>query len=505
MAVNSQHPSYVAMKPAWDRCDDCFEGQQRIKDKGPEYLPPTGGMVANGYGVRPDSIGSAEYAAYIARAVYHDFFQQAVIGMTSIVHRKKGTIEVPKVIEGVLEKFSPEGEDVWQVWRRITQAQLKDGRAGLLVDVPTTEESKDALPYVALYAAARVINWAEKVKVQGRKALSVLVLDESAHQMDDNYEWKLSNKYLLLVLFQDVDDAGVAVGEPVYRSQMVTKAGTDVAVDPEAWVEPKLTGQTLKRIPFVFVNHADNASEPTRPPLEGLADLTLTIYLGEADLRRALFLQGQDTLVLIGRTEEQKEVAVGAGAAIELPQGGQAMYIGVSSGGLPAMREQLKDDKAQAAQYAVQLLDTKGGDAESGTALRIRVSVRTASLASMQWTAAASIEEALRNVGRFKGLSEEVLKTIKVEPNLDFVDEGADANDVFLLMQAKSLGMPLLDEDLHAWLVKHEYTTKTWAEVKKGLEEEATDKASGKLPPDQDPTAGAGGGGGGFGGGGFGG
>ena len=90
-------------------------------------------------------------------------------------------------------------------------------------------------------------------------------------------------------------------------------------------------------IPFVFINSKDLSTIPDKPPLDSLARLALAIYRAEADYRQNLFMQGQDTLVRIGSTFEQddenKAVRMGAGARLDMPVNGDAMYIGVSGKG----------------------------------------------------------------------------------------------------------------------------------------------------------------------------
>src|SRR5690606_16749209 len=131
------------------------------------------------------------------------------------------------------------------------------------------------------------------------------------------------------------------------------------------------------------------------PPLLGLSNLCLAIYRGEADYRQALFQQGQDTLVVIGGLEydeQGKPLRLGAGAVVGVPLGGDAKYVGTEGKGLAEMRQALENDKAAAVQRGARLLTAKGGDRQSGEALRVRVAAQTATLTIMAKTAAAGLE-----------------------------------------------------------------------------------------------------------------
>jgi hypothetical protein len=246
----------------------------------------------------------------------------------------------------------------------------------------------------------------------------------------------------------------------------------------------------------VFVNTNDLVPEPCQPPLLGLANLCMAIYRGEADYRQTLFMQGQDTLVRVGATEEQREMQTGAGAIIDLPMGGDAKYVGVSSSGLSEQRQALENDKAEADLHAVQALDAGDGkQAESGEALRVRVSARTATLASLQLTAAQALKDCLTLAGRWMGLSEAQLESIVVEPNLDFTDDKVDAATLNGLMDAKLKGLPLSLESIHSYLQRNEFTQLSFEEeMQKVAEEVTTVGTGGQAGTDLDPTAPDGGG-----------
>lgn len=492
MTISSKHPLWLKWAADWELCRHAYEGQRRIKEERTKYLPATSGMIREGFG-GPDTeaLGEKMYEAYITRAVFHGFFAQTVVGMTSIVHRKPPVIEVPAAMEKVVENLTIDGENLEVMWRKITEAQLCTGRIGALVDVPDGDVA-NSIPYVALYTAESIINWDNGARRMGRREIQKVVLDESSEEMRPDLSWEAVKQYRLVALSHSVATLAEDGSEIAPDTFVVQVVKDDGDLSPTSYTIPSLGGQELESIPFVFINATDLAPEPCAPPLIDLANICLVIYRAEADYRQSLFMQGQDTLVIIGRTEEQRSIAVGAGATIDLPMGASAQYIGVSSNGLASQEAALRADKEQASTFSVQLLDTKGGQAESGDALRIRVSARTATLSLMQTTAAEAIRQLLVIIGGWMQLSQSELDKIKVEPNLDFVDDGADANEVSLLMTAKATGgLPLADETIHSWLVKHEYTSKTWEEEKKLLDAERTERGDGTggVPPGEDPFA----------------
>jgi hypothetical protein len=66
-----------------------------------------------------------------------------------------------------------------------------------------------------------------------------------------------------------------------------------------------------------------------------MARLGLAIYRTEADYRQALYMQGQDTLVIWAATVSRDRQQVGAFGSIELPLGGEAKFIGAESVAFP--------------------------------------------------------------------------------------------------------------------------------------------------------------------------
>ena len=105
--------------------------------------------------------------------------------------------------------------------------------------------------------------------------------------------------------------------------------GAGDSITPSATEAPSRQGQTTNKIPFAFINSVDIAADPDVPPLEGLANLCLAIYRGEADYRQNLFMQSQDTLVITGMSGDDDAIRTGAGACIKIPNpDGDAKYVG---------------------------------------------------------------------------------------------------------------------------------------------------------------------------------
>ncbi|GAG20399.1 unnamed protein product, partial [marine sediment metagenome] len=247
------------------------------------------------------------------------------------------------------------------------------------------------LPYLVDYNARQIINWDDQVAdiETAERKVTLVSLDESRY-VRDGFTWSWVDKYRALEMIDDkyavtVEDGGART----------------------APMNPNIQGTTLEQIPFVFINDADLVPELGDIPLLGLARLALTIYRGDADYRQALFMQGQDTLVVIGEDidseDPDQQLIVGAGAHINIPnENGDAKFIGTDSQGLPEMRSAQENDFERAHNYGLQMM-SKGGGAEAAETLKIKVAARTATLVNIAETSAAGLENILRICAEWVG------------------------------------------------------------------------------------------------------
>lgn len=471
MALDARHPDYVSMRYDWDEVRDAYKGERWVKSLGRKYLPPTVGMVLDGMGKETDP-GLIAYEAYKMRAQFPDYMQVGPETLVGILNAKPWDVKLPAGMEYILEKATNRGEKLKGLIRRINAEQVTTGRVGLLVDLPVVVPNQTKPePYIAMYHAETIINWDDSNDGIGENKLNFVVLDESTQLRDPiNMTWSLEERYRVLELTTD----GYLQG--LFDNKEFTRAGMTA---------PTVRGKSLSDIPFVFINSKDNLSTPDLPPLLGLARLCMSIYRSEADYRQALFLQGQDTLVVVGglQTDKDKPLRVGAGSKIDVNVGGDAKFIGLNSQGIPEMRTALENDRKQASVRTGQLLAPGKMSQESGEALKTRVAAQTATLTSVALCCAAGLERALKFIAEWLGKDP---NAVKVTPNLDFTNIEIQGQDIVQLITAKNLGYPLSFKSLHTIAYERGLTKKTFEEEMteiaadpKLLTERATELAAG--------------------------
>lgn len=455
MSLTDKHPSYNVVSPMWKICRDVYRGALHIKGLGVEYLPPTGGMRLDG--MQPKQEGYEAYNAYKDRAEFPEDFKQGVATLMGMLHRKPATIDLPAALEPLREKATLGGESLDMLLERINEEQLVVGRLGLIADLPVAPDPTNPLPYIAMYEAESIENWDDGSFVDGFNSLNLVVLNESGFVRTDQFTWEMKRKYRVLQLGNLLENE--ADGTATYSQGVFIEQDYDAGL----MSEPKLRGVTLKQIPFVFINTKDILATPDNPPLLPLASKVLTIYRGEADYRQNLHMQGQDTLVVIGAKSgstiegQMEPLRVGAGSRIEVEQGGDAKYIGVTSSGLSEQRQAIENDKSEAKHLAGQLVQTKGTsqNVESGEALKTRLAAQTATLVQIAKSGSAGLEYVLKIIAQWLGANPD---EVKVTPNLEFGVMPANAQAVLQLLTGKTMGLPLSLDSLHAYMVKQGIT-----------------------------------------------
>lgn len=463
MAIISQHPLYKTMLPDWETMRDTYAGDRAVKERGQKYLAPTAGMVADG--MAPTMKGFAAYNAYRSRAIFHDFVREGVEYYVGLMHQEPADIQLPTQLEPMRKDASILHESLEQLLRKINEQQLVAGRLGLMLDMPVTPDPDHQYPYIATYAAEAMTNWDVGTRDEiDIPELNLVVLNESSFKRTMSFEWEWIQAFRVLTL----GDVGPNEEKGTYKQALFS--GMEAQFDPLKLEAPSIRGKTLDHIPFVFINTTDLLPHPDVCPLMGLARLALTIYRGEADYRQNLFMQGQDTLVVIGGKEEDT-IRTGAGSLIQLRagQGVDAKYIGVTATGLAEQREALENDKTAARNKAGQLIDTRSAQKESGEALEARVAAQTATLNTISKTGARALEQMLKHAAEWIGADPD---KVIVTPNTEFTEQPFVAADLVSLMTAKGLGAPIALETIHDIMMDRGLTELEYdAEMEKIAEE----------------------------------
>lgn len=443
--IKTFHPDYSAFRDIQTMCRDLYAGEMVIKSKGETYLPSTSGMRLDG--MLNGQVGYSDYQAYLKRAVLPGDFEDAVNTRMGLLYQKPPTIELPPQLEYLRTDADGKGMSLDALLVSINLAQLIQGRIGLALDTTVDKRLK-----IVTYDTQSIINWDDN-----DKGLQFVILNETGFELGPDLDWILTEKYRMLAL----KDGAYSV--------ITEKA------DSSSEVIPELLGKSLNEVPFVFVNVTDNQPSPEKPPLSALGSLVLCIYRGEADYRQNLFMQGQDTLVIIGNvlnsqvnpagvpigTPQDSATRTGAGSRINVTENSDVKYVGVNSQGLPEQRQALEADRKRAESKAGELVNTSASGVESNAALQTRIASRTVTLNHIALSGARGLESILKVAARWSGNSE---AEISVTPNLEFNKEVLVGTELKAYTEVNMLGGPLSLRSIHDLAVKKGLTTMTFEE-----------------------------------------
>lgn len=449
-------------------CRDAQQGQDVVKSKRELYLPPTAGMLLDG--MREGQDGLQRYYAYLKRAVFPEVFTDTVNTLVGIMNKKPPRIELPAAMEPMMEKATILGESLYDLIHKVHEQQMVTGRVGLHLDVPEGEvRSPNMLPLISTFNAETITNWDDGgVGDPTKQTLNLVVLNASEWERE-GFTWNYQEKYRVLVLgdFEDNEQAGL-YSHGIFRG--------DSGFDQSELVTPLLRGAALNEIPFVFIGPKDINIDPDIPPLLGLADRSMAIYMGEADHRQSLHVTAEETLVTIGQPmQESDSLRVGTGARIAMVEGGDVKYVGPESRALQYQANKIQIDYDEAKALSSRL--TQGSSqVESGEALRIRVAAQTSNLTTIATAGAGGLQEILRIAARWLNLNpEEVI----VHPNLDFADDPLEFKEVNDMLTFKQRGGVMSHQTINDIMRERELTKRTLEE-----EIEAIQAEEGMIPQD---------------------
>lgn len=481
--VNDQYrnPYFTAALPMWIKMRDTYGGQTAVKSKGEMYLPATAGMKLDG--MREGQRGRQAYDAYVARAKFSGFVEQGVTTNVGLLEQKESQFQLTPKLQTLVERATKDGETLAALFRRVKMTQLWTGRIGLFFDIDTTDPA-NPVPFIATYEAEAIPNWDESNSIKGVNHLTMVLLDESQNQRVNGFNWQLKYRYRCLSLGpvdaeQDSNMDARNYTVQIYDDQEIPTEITESVV-------PGIMGRTLNKIPFVFINTTHTLPEVEKPPLEDLADLSLTLYRTEADYRQNLYLQGQDTLVVVGGTTntEDESLRTGAGARIDIQIGGDAKYIGVNSNGLGELRQAVQNDEKAANAKSGQMISQMKSNAESGQALGTRLAAQTATLNTIALTAAAGLQKLLRIAAEWYGEDPE---QVIVSPNLEFTDFSIPGQEIQALVVSKDAGLPISYQSMHRLASDKGLTKMSWEEEQAALKKDPELRKEWGLPPIDQP------------------
>lgn len=435
--VATQNKQYTAAVDNYTLQRHAVEGQSRIREEGTTYLMKPPALVDPGN----DPL-SAKYNFYKSFAEFPELVSLALMGIQGLIHQASPLIELPSQLNYLLERATPDGKSLEDLWVDMTREIFLMGRGGLLPEV------YDNSVYLCQYNAESIINW-HKIKSGSGNMASLVTLHEPVDEpVGEGFAVNEVDYYRVLRL----DDDGQYV-EELYKSEVKILSTGDKSLESELVdqypISPSRMGVNWDFIPFVPLNAINTEFDIGQIPLGPVAQKALDIYRKSATYHRTLYLKGDPPLIRTGFSKEEAEEAntVGGGVLWDAanPQA-TAGYVEPTGDSIPHQRTAILDDFAQAEQAIGRLIDDNKQGIESEGALRERRAAKSVTLVGVLNAAAEGFERALRNCTVVMGGNPD---DVVFKPNLDFMAAELTADDVLKYAQGKNSGAPLSNRSIH--------------------------------------------------------
>ena len=440
MSIDFKHPKYRDNLENWNLVNDICDSKNLRR-----YL-----VKLNNADVSVEN--KMRNDQFFNRSVFAAVAGYTNRGFVGKIFAKLPTLEVPEELDYVSDDINGAGESIYQQSQEVVRDLIRIGRAGLLIDFPTTNGevsradmlSGKVFATITRYDARDIINW--RTERVGSKVKPVLVVLKSTRSETEPDGYTLKDKDIRIEL---------ALEEGVYvQREWCQNEQLEWYIDSEVFPRDG-SGALLDYIPFVFVGSEANTTQVDHPPMYDLAKINVGHYNNSAIYEDSVFTVGQVQPWMSGLNQEtvdlmkQNNMYVGSGRLIGVPSGERFDFAQAQPNMLA--REAMMD-KVQLMIGLGAMFMQQGGVAKTASQIDGELMAQHSVLSLIAHNVSEAYEIALEIAGQFMGVRGEA----EYEYNLsqDFIDPKADAQMLNAVVASFLQGV-LPVSDLFAWQKKH--------------------------------------------------
>jgi hypothetical protein len=423
------HPEYDKNQENWLRLH--LMDRNEVKDD-PTLFLPTFECGAD----------SDRYKKYVQRALYVNYTGWTKGGLSGMVFRIPGVVEVPENLSNVIESATKDGKSFEHMQIRTINNMLLFGRHGILADY----DSKQDKAYFAHYDALSTPDWDEEEKLNWVKLSEVHKEHEGGNAEYKNYTRLLAldeDGFYYQSLYNE-DDELVLIKD--------VKGNSVEAIYPTDY-----NGNKLDFIPFQFFGSEDNDASVDKSPLLDISNVCVSHFQNSAELEDSLKYLARPTVFFTSDlSEEQFAKAnpngfqVGGPAANNLGQNGSAMLLQMQEG--TEIVNTMKRKEEQMVHIGARFISPQAQNETAETA-RIRASQSTSGLTVLVMNA----DDGFTNLLQWAALFEDANPDeVFVGMNKDFYDMTMSAQDIMALITLRQ-ERTIAQSDVRAKLRKTDY------------------------------------------------
>jgi hypothetical protein len=404
MAIDSKHPQYKYREDQINRCRDCYEGEDRIKNIGEKYLPRLSGQDAT------------QYNAYKARGTFYGAVDRTLNVLLGLMFHKPPTIKVPAKLEPYLEDITDTGVPINKFINAAALNVLLTGRYGIMVD----RDQGGERPYFVGYETENIPNW-----ITQDNFLTNLVLDISEYVSgEDIYDQVLEHKFLEVY----TDENGVHSVEHVYDSATKTYKKMDNTL-----LDFVKRGQKIEEIPFTFITPLGLESDQGKPPFLDLVNAVIGHWKNSVDLEHGRHWTAIPTPWISGITDPDAIFSIGGEIAWLLPENGQAGFLEFTGSGLAALESAIEHKEKLIAILGSRMMEGQKNTAESSESKKLNKIGDNSILSMVASSVEAGIKDALQKMAVLEGLNSD---EVEVEFNKEYSEVELNPQLITALLQA---------------------------------------------------------------------
>ena len=414
MPVNSTHPQYDAALNRWQRCRDCYEGEDAVKSRGTEYLPKPGGLT------------DKEYKDYSQRALFYECVGRTIDGFVGAIARKPPVIEASEKLNDVIGDITLDGLSVEELIKQLCTEIILQGRGALLGDY----DEKTQRAYLRLYPAEAITNWSE----------GSVVVNETVYEPDAEDAFKQNS----ITQYRHLTVVGGIYTVTIWR-KIKNKDGLDEWAVYDTRV-PTIKGKTFSEIPWFWLTPLGKTSRIERPPMLGLVSVSLSHFRNSADLEHGLHYTGLPTLCVAGDGfDADAKISVGSLSAIITSDSTAKVWYAEVKGDFKGLENTMQGKEAKMAVLGASVFADEKKGVESEATARIRQSGQTSLLSGVVTAVEETLTAALQCVADWMGAAGKVSVTL----NREFVDTKMDGPTLVGLVAAFQSGALTIEQFLY--------------------------------------------------------
>lgn len=402
--------AYNSMCAGWTLWGDVLGGQDAIKAKGEKYLP------------KEPAEDDQDYQRRLARSIFFEDPRDCTINLSGMVFRKSPTLgeDVPDLLKQLCENVDNAGTHVDVFLQRLFEDGFY-GHSFIVVDRPpqdpevrtaADEIATGARSYWCIRQAKDAVNFRPLI-MRGKTEIGQISFKECTKEADGRFGEKEVVRYRVYLL----DEFGNAQWEVWVETEKTNAEGKKETILEASGPILTKRGKPLKRLPIAVHYGEREGFLESRPPLKGIADISISFYQKYSDLSNIEHFTCVPTLVITGGDDQKADFVMGGNRAIFLPMGATAEFLQVDGKSIEHLEKDLENLQKRLVAKGLDFVNDDHYVPPTATEVVLSYTERTSKLAKMVRSLIDCTEEALDITAEMEGLDEGGSISVGVDEN----------------------------------------------------------------------------------------